>query len=126
MKHAVGLLLWASLTTATAYAQAATVEGTVHDETGGVLPGVSVEIRASTGSSLLAVTDAHGAYRFDRVTPGRYQVTFALINFAAARREFNVSATGAAHVDVTLYLALNADVTVTGKRAFANLADVED
>jgi hypothetical protein len=72
------------------------------------------------------VTDAHGAYRFDRVTPGRYQATFALINFAAARREINVPATGAAHVDATLYLALNADVTVTGKRTFANLADVEN
>ena len=29
-------------------------------------------------------------------------------------------------MDVTLHLALSADVTVTGMRTFANLADLED
>jgi hypothetical protein len=125
MKDVISLLVWVSLTAATTYAQSARVEGTVHDETGGVLPGVSVELRGPAGSSLLAVTDANGAYRFDRIAAGRRQATFALVNFATARREIDVPASGAIHVDATLQLALNADVTVTGKRTFANLADVE-
>lgn len=126
MKPIVGLLLWASLATATVSAQSASVEGTVHDETGGILPGVSVELRVPAGSSLLVVTDAHGTFRLDRVAPGHCQAIFALINFATARREIDVPAAGTVRVDATLHLALNADITVTGKRTFANLADVEN
>ena len=39
----------------------------VRDETGGVLPGVSVELRPAAGSPLVAVTDGQGAFRFERV-----------------------------------------------------------
>jgi hypothetical protein len=37
-----------------------------------------------------------------------------------------VATSGAVRVDAVLHLALSADVTVTGRRTFANLADVED
>jgi hypothetical protein len=50
-------------------------------ETGGVLPGVTVELRGS-GEPLETVTDAEGRYSFDRVLPGAYQLTMRLINFA--------------------------------------------
>src|SRR5207253_75809 len=42
-------------------------------------------------------------------------------------REVNATlgaATGSTRADATMHLALNADVTVTGKRTFANLADI--
>ena len=62
---------------------AQTVAGTIRDETGGVLPGVTVELRPAAGAPRVAVTDAQGAFRFDRIAPGRYQASFTLINFAS-------------------------------------------
>jgi hypothetical protein len=118
------LLAWAGFAQ-TVFAQA-TVTGTVRDETGGVLPGASVELRGSAGSSSEAVTDSRGVYAFDRVDAGHYQLTFSLINFASARREVDAAGSGTMRADSVLHLSLSADVTVTGKRTFANLADVEN
>jgi hypothetical protein len=106
-------------------ALAAGITGTVRDETGGALPGVSVEIRGNRNAAQMTVTNAQGAFRFDRLTDGTYQITFTLINFATARRDVNLRGV-AQQIDAVMHLALNADVTVTGKRTFANLADVED
>jgi hypothetical protein len=107
-------------------AQTTSVSGMVRDETGGALPGASVELRGPAGPPLVTVSDSRGAYRFDPVGPGRYQIAFTLINFATVRRDIEVPPSGGARVDAVLHLALNADVTVTGKRTFANLADVEN
>jgi len=104
-------------------AGAQTLAGTVRDETGGALPGVSVELRTPAGPAQDTATDGRGEYRFDRVAPGLYQVAFTLINFASSRRDVTI-ASGTLNVDVVLLLSLNADVTVTGKRTFTNLADV--
>jgi len=62
------------------------VTGVVKDETGGALAGVTVELRGP-GAPIVAVTDAQGAFRFDRVAPVHYQASFTLINFAGTRRE---------------------------------------
>jgi len=65
-------------------------------------------------------------YRFDGLTPGRSQLVFLLVNFATSRRDVMVGATPSARVDVVLTLSLNADVAVTGKATFTNLADAEN
>ena len=110
----------------TVSAQTAAVTGAVRDETGGSLPGVSIELRAPDGASLTTASDSQGRYRIEPVAPGRYQIAFTLINFATSRREVDVPAAGIPALDAILHLALNADVTVTGKRTFSNLADVEN
>ncbi len=120
------VLMALAVTAETAFAQSPALAGIVHDETGGALPGVTVELRSVTGALQVATTDGTGAYHFDRVAPGHYQASFVLLNFATTRRELDVSAGRAMHLDTVLQLALNADVTVTGKRTFANLADVEN
>jgi hypothetical protein len=109
-----------------ASAQTTAVCGIVRDETGGALPGATVDLEGAgaRGPRLTAVSDGQGAYAFDGVGPGRYRMAFTLMNFATIRRD--VTATGRVRVDAVLRLALNADVTVTGKRTFANLADVEN
>ena len=104
----------------------ASVEGRIQDETGGALPGVTVELRATSGAPLVTVTDGRGAFRVDRVAAGHYSAAFSLINFATARREIDVASTGTTRLDAVLHLSLSADVTVTGRRTFANLADVEN
>jgi len=106
------------------------VAGRVSDETGAALPGVTVELRAdgdpAAASAATIVTSASGDYAFEAVAPGRYQVTCSLINFASLTRRNVDVASGAVRVDTVLHLSLNAEVTVTGKRTFANLADVDN
>jgi hypothetical protein len=105
-------------------ARGADLTGTVRDETGAVLPGVSVELR-SPGATRTATTDAAGVYHLDVPADGPGQLVFTLINFATVRRDISTPASGTLQIDAVLQLSLNADVTVTGTRTFANLADVE-
>jgi hypothetical protein len=99
--------------------------GRVTDETGGALPGVVVELRAEAGAPVTAVTSEAGEYEFRDLPPGAYQLSFSMMNFSEARRDATVG-DGATRVDVVLHLSLTAEVTVIGKRTFANLADVEN
>ena len=97
--------------------------GTVVDETGGVLPGVVVNLRAG-GTEFTSVTDDTGKWRIERVPTGRAIVTFRLINFANARREVTVAEGEVLTVNVVLVLSLIADVVVTARRTFRNIADL--
>ena len=119
----VSLLLLFAVNSASA--QSGSVLGTVRDETGAMLPGTMVEIRDAVGSRRTEA-DTSGAYRFDGLTPGRAQLLFTLVNFATTRREVTVPPSGVLRVDAVMYLALNADVTVTQKSSFTNLADAEN
>src|SRR6476646_9445344 len=67
------------------------VSGTVRDQTGGLLPGVTVELTAPRTPALAASTDAGGRYRFDAVAPGDYTLSFRLVNFGDQRREVKVA-----------------------------------
>jgi hypothetical protein len=98
----------------------------VTDGTGGVLPGVTVELHTSSGSPLLAVTDAAGTYQFDNLQSGLYRVSCRLPNFGEVTRDVNVASGVDVRLDLTMHLSLHADVVVTGKATFTNLADVPD
>src|SRR4051812_7599399 len=68
------------------YAQDATLSGTVKDNTGGVLPGVTVTaVNEASGISFNSVTDEHGVYRIP-VRAGVYKVTAELSGFTTAMR----------------------------------------
>jgi hypothetical protein len=97
----------------------------VRDETGGALPGVTVEAHFSASDVKSTVTDAAGAYRLD-LSSGQFELTFALVNFAPAKRSTMLTVGRMPEpVNVVMHLALSADVTVTGKRTFTNLADAD-
>jgi TonB dependent receptor-like, beta-barrel/TonB-dependent Receptor Plug Domain/Carboxypeptidase regulatory-like domain len=117
-------MIVAWLTPSAALGQTTTLSGTLRDETGGALPGVSVELRTSGAAPRMTVSDPHGLYTFDAVRPGAAQIAFTVINFATATREATIPESGEIRVDAVLHLALNADVVVTGRSSFANLADV--
>jgi outer membrane receptor protein involved in Fe transport len=112
------------LTSIPVLAQTASIVGTVRDETGGVLPGVSVELR--DGRLEPAITDENGVYRFDGVSAGHVELSFALVNFGAARRTVVVPSGGGITVDQVLHFSLSAAVTITAGRTFSHLADAED
>ena len=100
-----------------------TLTGTVVDETGGVLPGVVVNLRAD-GAEFSSVTDDMGKWSIDGVPAGPATLTFRLINFAGAQRDLTVAPSEVLTVDVVLVLSLTADVVVTAERTFRNIADL--
>jgi hypothetical protein len=83
-------LLVTTVATSSAWAQAQSNEifGKVTDETGGVLPGVSVTL---TSAALITpqttVTVESGAYRFPNIPLGTYTVTFEIPGFSRLVRE---------------------------------------
>ena len=78
------------------------IAGTVSDEQGGVLPGVTVSLMGRTGTRT-AVTDATGVYRFQAVDPGTYTLEAELSGFQTRRRENIVISVG---TPLTIDLAL--------------------
>src|SRR5450830_1932745 len=64
---------------------AATISGTVNDETGGVLPGVSIDVKnLDTGQKRSLVTDGRGLFTDPGLSPGKYEVRASLAGFASA------------------------------------------
>jgi hypothetical protein len=113
---------------ATTSAQATgSVTGTVTDDTGGVLPGTSVDIRPDGAESVIeTVTDGVGAYLFEGVPPGPAELTVRLINFSTVRRVIGVTAGGTTTADAVLRVATSADIVITAPRTFRNLAEIPD
>src|SRR5438128_8434303 len=72
----------------TLFAQAV-LTGTVHDASGAVLPGVTVEAAspALIEKTRSAVTDGTGQYRIIDLRPGAYVLTFTLPGFNTVKRD---------------------------------------
>ena len=80
--------------------------------------------RAGTARS--AVTTEHGEFWVKALPPGRYVVTFALPGFAPHTRPgVDVASGGVVRIDIVLQVALHAEVTVTGRYTFRNLAELD-
>src|SRR4249920_305889 len=64
------------------------IGGTVKDTSGGVLPGVTVEVSspALIEGTKSAITDGGGAYRIVDLRPGMYTVKFLLTGFSTVER----------------------------------------
>ena len=126
LRSAIALALL--LIPATVWAQGTgTVAGTVSDQTGGVLPGVSVDLRpASREAFLETVTDLDGTYRFENVPTGAAELTFRLINFGSVRRDITLTAGVTVTADALMFVATSADIVVTAPRTFRNLAEIEN
>jgi hypothetical protein len=108
-----------------ALAQASRVSGRVLDQTGSVLPGVTIELVVQR-TELTATSDDGGRYQFDDVPPGMAELTFRLLNFSVVRRALNTASANGMMPDTVLVLALNADVVVTATSTFRNIADIEN
>ncbi len=105
----------------------AVVTGTVSDETGGVLPGVTVTLMLSGPSATLeTVTNEAGVYRFDGVPGGQAELTLRMINFASVRRSIAVPASGTVTSNAVMIVAASADIVITAPRTFRNLAEIEN
>ena len=64
--------------------QGGSISGTIKDEQGGVLPGVTVTAQGVDATQTF-VTEATGEFRFLNLAPGPYKVTAALQGFTTDR-----------------------------------------
>ena len=103
------------------------IAGIVEDDTGGVLPGVTVSATIpGSPKTPETVTDAAGAYRFDGLPAGPVELTFRLINFSSGRRTVTVTAGSSTTANVRMVVAVSADIVITAPRTFRNLAEIEN
>src|SRR5919197_544138 len=81
------------------------ISGTVRDESGAALPGVTATLKspALQVPQIVTVTDAEGNYRFGELPVGTYRVTYELQGFGTfVRDELRLPVGFAARVDVVL------------------------
>src|SRR5262249_30168901 len=100
---------------AVARAQGASIAGVVKDASGGVLPGVTVEVSspALIEKTRSAVTDGSGQYKIVSLLPGIYEVTFTLTGFSTYKRD-GIEVTGTQTVTVNGDMKIGAvDETIT-------------
>ena len=107
-----------------AAAQTASVTGTVVDQTGGTLPGATVQITGTTNA--VTTSGSGGQYTFRNVAPGTYTIEVRLIGFSPAMRENVTVGSGDLTVPaITLEIATLSDlVVVTATRTDTALIDV--
>ena len=96
--------------------QSGTIHGTVRDDQGGTLPGVTITL-AGTDRSLVFTTAADGQFRFLNLPPGRYTLTADLAGFTRlVRQDVQVVVGAEFEVPMTLRVAsIEETVTVTGE-----------
>src|SRR3954447_5823558 len=101
--------LWAQTTTGT-------IRGVVTDDSGGVLPGVSVTLKGpATAGTPTTTTNEAGVYRFPNLGPGAYQITAELPGFNTSTQTGIQVALGAS-TEVAVQLKISnqqENVTVT-------------
>jgi hypothetical protein len=86
-------LLLAIAAPAFAQIQGGSISGTVKDEQGGVLPGVTITAQGLDATQTF-VTEGNGEYRFLNLAPGPYKITATLSGFTTVVREDVIVAVG--------------------------------
>jgi hypothetical protein len=115
------LLAIAALIPSIASAQGvlASITGVVKDTSGGVLPGVTVEVSSPVliEKTRSAVTDSSGQYRIVDLRAGTYSVTFTLTGFSTVKRDgIELSGSFVATINADLKVgAVEETITVTGE-----------
>lgn len=114
-----------SLVAAPAFAQTGQINGVITDNSGGVLPGVTVKAtEAGTGLARETVTGSDGRYTFTSLRPTTYDISAELTGFRALQRSGVVlQANQNLTVNMTLELgALAETVTVAGEAATVDVS----
>ena len=128
LSHVFLILVGVLLLTNPASAQDAGIGGIVTDDTGGVLPGVTVTAAspALTEQQRIAITDGEGRYAFTQLRVGTYSVTFSLPGFNQVLREGILLDSGfTANVNAELGVGgIEETITVTGASPVVDIQNV--
>ncbi|MEA2490093.1 MAG: hypothetical protein QOH21_1885 [Acidobacteriota bacterium] len=111
------VVLFALAVPAFAQIDKGSIEAVALDQTRAPLPGVTVTVtRPEVGFSTVAVTDSSGSVRFPALTPGDYQVAFALEGFAPISAQRVVLRVGQeAKVSVAMQASASETITVSAE-----------
>ena len=103
------------------------ITGTVYDQTGAVLPGVTVTVtQTASGAIRTTVSDEAGRYAITNLQPGPYQLKFELSGFNAQTANLTVTVGSAANVDTKMQVAGTTEtVTVVAESSVINTANAE-
>ena len=122
MVRVSALVLSVLLASSAAFAQVSSTTGSINgkvtDNTGGVLPGVTVTASSPSMQGIRTdVTNEAGEYRFPAVAPGQYKLVYELAGFGTVNREgVQVGLGFTATVNTELGVAsLQETVTVSGE-----------
>src|SRR5215831_10471229 len=94
------------------------LRGTVVDESGAVLPGVTITaVHLETGTSRTTTTEVNGGYLMPSMPLGTYRVTAELSGFSTVIRDgFRIAVSESVAINFTMKVAtLQETVTVTGE-----------
>src|SRR6267143_906282 len=97
-----------------------TIQGTVHDQSGGVMPGCAVTVEnVGTSARRAAITYETGSYAAPNLEPGTYKVRIELPGFQVAEYTgIQLTARQTVRIDGTLRVATQAEtVSVTAEAA---------
>ena len=116
------------LTPALTLAQSSGIAGTVSDQSGGALPGVTVEVSSPSliEGSRTTVTNGEGRYAVAELRPGSYTVTFTLTGFSTIKREgITLNASFTANVNAQLPIGTVENlIVVTGASPIVDVRNV--
>ena len=104
------------------------IEGVVTDDSGAVLPGVTVTLdNLDTGDSRVVITNENGLYRAPLLPLGRYRVSAELTGFKKFEQSgLNISAGQTAVINVKMGLGeLSETISVTADSPLVDLSRIE-
>ena len=126
MRRVLLTVLILGLSATSAFAQATgQINGVVADNSGGVVPGVTVTaVEAGTGVSRETVTGANGRYSFPSLRPTSYEIRAELTGFRTVRQtDVVLAANQNLTLNITLELGdLSETVTVAGEAASVDIS----
>ena len=128
VRCSVAILCLLALPFAASAQQGSGIAGEVTDDTGGVLPGVTVEVSspAMIEGTRVAFSDGEGRYNVVDLPPGTYSVTFTLPGFSTIIREGVVLTSGfTANIDAAMQVGgIEETITVTGASPLVDVQNV--
>src|SRR5688500_11486958 len=126
MRRVLLIVLVLGLSVSSAFAQATgQINGVVADNSGGVVPGVTVTaVESGTGVSRETVTAANGRYQFVSMRPTTYEIRAELAGFRTVRQtDVQLAANQNLTLNITLELGeLSETVTVAGEAASVDIS----
>src|SRR5689334_6032054 len=99
-------LIFTFIISAAAFAQqTGAIQGKVSDNSGGVLPGVTVEARADVlPGPRVTTTDSRGQYQLPQLPPGDYTLTFTLSGMQTMTKKVRVQLAESTAADAVMGL----------------------
>ena len=122
------LAIWAVPTSGWAQRTTGDIRGVITDESGAVLPGVTVTLKGRPfAGTPTTVSNETGVYRFPNLPPGTYDISAELAGFATtAQTGIPVSLGGTAEINVSMKLSTQSEtITVTAESPVVDATTTE-